>query len=227
MREPAPITEVPAPESDHRTDADHSSNELSDGEQALLLNVMQYPLSGVVERYRRLGVSRRKGTTWKDACVQRDLLSPVDIPTRSGRITLLQITEGGKRVLRELGHEVPDRSRWGSLEHEYWKQKVAERLEHAGYSVRIEDPVNGFTDLVAQKGPVQIAVEIETGKSRWAENMVKNVKKGFRRILIITTNESAHREITAEMEQETEMKIVEVIQAQEFIESQNLEQYKL
>jgi hypothetical protein len=149
----------------------------------------------------------------------------VDISTRSGRITLLQLAEGGKRVLREQGHEVPDRSRWGSLEHEYWKQKVAERLQSVGYVVRVEEPVNGFTDLVAQKGPVQIAIEIETGKSNWRANLVKNVKKGFARVLIITTNESAHREISAEIEQETEMKIVEVIQAQEFVESQNLEQY--
>jgi KaiC/GvpD/RAD55 family RecA-like ATPase len=94
-----------------------------------------------------------------------------------------------------------------------------------GYVVRVEEPVNGFTDLVAQKGPVQIAIEIETGKSNWRANLVKNVKKGFARVLIITTNESAHREISAEIEQETEMKIVEVIQAQEFVESQNLEQY--
>jgi hypothetical protein len=111
MGAPAPAAEIPAPADGEETESDTPGKELPDGEKALLVDVMQYPLSGVVERYLRLGVSRRKGTTWKETCVQRDVIIPVDIPTRSGRTTLLQISEGGKRVLRELGHEVPDRSR--------------------------------------------------------------------------------------------------------------------
>jgi len=227
MRTPTPVAGISAPAKAEEAGLGASPEELSEGERSLVVDVLQYPLSGVVERYRRLGVSRRKGTTWKESCVGRDLLQPVDIPTRSGRITLLQITQPGKRALRELGHEVPDRSRWGSLEHEYWKQKVAERFQSAGYEVRIEEPVNGFTDLIAKKGPVQVAVEIETGKSDWQANLGKNVKRGFTRILIITTNESTHREITAHMEQGAETKTAEVIQAQELVESRDLGLYDL
>jgi len=43
-------------------------------EEALLLDVGQHPLSGVVERYRRLRLNRRKGNAAKERCLERGLL---------------------------------------------------------------------------------------------------------------------------------------------------------
>jgi hypothetical protein len=189
--------------------------------RSLLTDVAAHPLSCMVERYRRMGVSRRKGNAWKEDCVQRGMINTVDIPTRSGRVVLLELTEEGKRTLRRNDVEVPDRSRWGGLEHEYWKAKVAEHLTRLGWSVNIEEPVNGYTDLIAQRGDEKVAVEIETGKSDWRANVVKNVKRGIVPILIVPTNEDAHREIAAAAANEYQGIDLRVIQAQEVVEQRN------
>ncbi|NUM55792.1 MAG: ATP-binding protein [Candidatus Hydrogenedentes bacterium] len=191
---------------------------LADNHKALLFDVAQQPLSGIVERYRRLGISRRKGNTVKEQCVQLGLVSTIEIPTRSGRVVLLELTEEGKRTLRRHDYEVPDRSRWGSLEHEYWKTKVAEHLQRLGWTASMEEPVNGFTDIIARREGRIVACEIETGRSDWRANVVKNVKKGHAPIVLIATNEDAHREIAVCAPKEFQGVDLKVIQAQEVVE---------
>jgi hypothetical protein len=198
-----------------------SDTEFSAAIKPLLYDVAENPLSGMVERYRRLGLSRRKGNDWKEQGIQRNLITTVEIPTRSGRVVLLELTEEGKRTLRRHGLDVPDRSRWGGLEHEYWKAKVAQHLEHLGWTVNVEEPVNGYTDLIAQRENQRIAVEIETGKSDWKSNVAKNVKRGILPILIISTNEEAHRKIAGIAAIEYPGIDVRVIPAQELVEQRN------
>jgi len=176
------------------------SNGPTEQQLEFLVDVIEHPFAGVVERYRRLRVSRWKGNVRKEACIGNGWVKPVEIPTRSGRIILLEPTKEGRRLLRELGKDIPDRSRWGSLEHEYWKQRIAGALGAVGYEVREEDPVNGFTDIVAAKDGRQMAIEIETGKSDWRANIEKNVKKGFDRVIIAATNEEAYKAILAGVE---------------------------
>ncbi|MBI5090939.1 MAG: ATP-binding protein [Candidatus Hydrogenedentes bacterium] len=193
----------------------------SDQDTRLLTDIAAHPLSGVVERYRRLEISRRRGSTLKDSYVQKGLVETVDIPTRSGRVVLLQLTEQGKRTLREFGHEAPDRSRWGGLEHEYWKDKVSQAFTGWGWEVRVEEPVNGYTDLIARKDERQVAVEIETGKSDWRANVVKNVKKGFPSVLLVATNDPAYGEIAAAAAQEFQNAGVKVMHVQDVVEVKN------
>lgn len=61
----------------------------------------------------------------------------------------------------------------GDLEHEYWRRQVARLYEGQGYGVHMEQPINGCADLVAQKQDESIAVEIETGKSSWRDNITR------------------------------------------------------
>jgi len=206
---------------------DTKSCDVSEQEQIFLKDILDHPFSGVVERYHRLELSRRKGTRWKDTCLANGLVQAVDIPTHGGRIMLLNLTEPGRRALRELGYEVPDRPRWGSLEHEYWKRTTADTLKKAGYAVLIEEPVNGYTDIVAEKDGRRAAVEIETGKSDWRANIAKNIKHAFPRILLITTNDTAHREIANAAADEFQDAPIRVVQAQDFIEYENDELIKL
>jgi hypothetical protein len=72
---------------------------LNEREEALLLEIAAHPFSGVVERYRRLGVSRRNGDTIKKSLIEEELIEPVSILTRSGRMVLLDITEIGWQYL--------------------------------------------------------------------------------------------------------------------------------
>lgn len=194
---------------------------LSEAETLFLLDILDQPFSGVVERYRRLGLSRRKGSHLKDLCTERSLIQTVEIPTRSGRVILLELTEAGKRIARASGREVPGRSRWGSLEHEYWKHKATATLQKMGYAARMEEPVNGYTDIVAEKDGKRIAVEIETGKSDWRANILKNIKHGFPRIVILTTNEAAYQEISAATAEDYKGVPLIVQQAQDFTDYGN------
>ena len=200
---------------DNRNDA---ALKLSEKEQGFLMDVLENPLAGAVERYRNLNLSRRKGNAIREACVQNGLLALVDIKTNSGKCVLTELTDKGRNALRTLGIQAPDKCRWGSLEHEYWKHKVAEKLRAEGWLIVIEEPVNGYTDIIAEKDGRRIAIEIETGKSDWRANLEKNLKKAFKEILIITTNTETSQKISAEIKSLPTDAQIWVEQAQRFAE---------
>jgi hypothetical protein len=195
--------------------------EASAHELRFLEDVVEHPLSGVVQRYKRLGTNRRKGNAWKHACVSKGLVSVAEVSTSSGKVVLLQPTDAGVALLRAYGHTLPDTPRRGSQEHEYWKHKIAEMLQASGYEVVLEEPVNGYTDIMVTRNGKSCAIEIETGKSDWRANMEKNVQKGFERIIIVPTNEGAQRKIRAELANSGRDRRVQVIPAQNFSVSRN------
>ena len=166
--------------------------QLTTREETFLLDIAHHPFSGVVERYRRLHTSRRKGNSIKERCLTGNLIAATPIPTQTGQVVLLELTSQAKRLLQESGHQVSQANRRESRVHEYWKHKAAEHFAAQGYDVSVEEPVNGFTDLVIQKNGARIAVEIETGKSDWRKNLQKNLKGDFQSIIIITTNETIY-----------------------------------
>jgi hypothetical protein len=65
----------------------------------LLLDVLHHPYSGMVERYKRLKVSRRKGNHLKEVAVREGLARQVRVPTRSGVVVFLELSERGRTVL--------------------------------------------------------------------------------------------------------------------------------
>ena len=168
---------------------------LSESEKGFLLDIINNPFAGSVERYRNLGLSRRKGNDLRQSCMDKGLINTVDIKTRSGKVVLVELSETGKHSLKKYNSKISDTSRWGSLEHEFWKYRIAKRLEKAGWKVSIEKTVNGYTDIIAEKDKTRLAVEIETGKSDWKANIEKNIKKGLKNILILATNFEAYKRI--------------------------------
>lgn len=200
---------------------------LSEKDGELLRSVVEHPLLGMVERYRLLGVSRRKGNALRESCLKQSLLQTVNIPTRSGKVVLLDLTDAGKQALREMGYSIPSRSRWGSLEHEYWKRKAADACRAAGFEVEVEAAKNGFTDLVAKReGKNPIAIEIETGKSDWRANLRKNLKSGFHHIVILATNDSAYHAIAREAADVSVQGNLVVGKAQDFAAGQGFFEWK-
>ena len=199
--------------------ADTPNTDVTPHELRFLQDVARHPLSGVVQRYKRLGANRRKGNAWKQSCLTKGLISVAEVSTPSGKVVLLDLTDAGRDALRANGHEVPDKHRWGSPEHEYWKHTIAERLRDAGCEVLLEEPVNGYTDIIASKDGRSCAVEIETGKSNWRANLEKNLRRGFDQIILVTTNEDAHRRIGGEMERASQDGRITVVPAQHFLNS--------
>jgi len=182
------------PQSDKNQINTLNNTSINNYEKTLLIDVYQYPLSGVVERYRRLNWSRRRGNHIKLSCINKGLLHPVTIPTRTGIVVLLELTSNGRAYLRNQGHNVPSPSpRHGGIEHEYWKQKIAQYYRDKGFKVATEAPIGkgNTVDILIEKDKQKTAIEIETGKGNCKSNLSKYLKCGISTILLLGTDQDA------------------------------------
>ena len=176
------------------------ANNISDEQIRLLLDVLAFPLCTVSTRYKNLGFNPRQGTALKDSLVTEGYLSVQEISTGKGRVTLLELTPKGRVFLRDAGHEVPDPDAAESIEHAFWKARVAHYYRQKGYEVSVEKFVNGRADIIIQSGDTVAAVEIETGKSDPLANVRKNLSRGFPMVIIVATNPSAERAIRVQLQ---------------------------
>jgi len=183
----------------------------------LMNDIVDHPFSGIVERYRRLHMSRRMGNTIKEKCIKHDLFEAITVPTQTGKVVLLQLTDLGKRIMRNKGYQINQSKKREGLVHEYWKKKAAEHYESLGYKVSTEEPVNGYTDLVIEKNGKRFAVEIETGKSNWRINVNKNIKHGFSCIILIATNDKTFQKLRRLIEEKKSDSYIKVCRAQDFL----------
>jgi len=82
----------------------------------------------VTQRYSQLGLSRREGTALKEMLVRDELVREVFVSLPGGRVTLLEPTEQGWKI---LGAEGPP-TRHGGPVHRFWVAKIGEHLEADG-----------------------------------------------------------------------------------------------
>lgn len=162
-------------------------------EKSLLIDVAKHPLSVVTERYARLGCSAHMGTKIKRRLLEMGLIEQEKVSVPNGSVTLLKVTEKGKSLLSLEGIKVKTLPKNASLEHEYYKQLVAEQYRKEGYTVEEEVPIgDGKTvDLVASRDGKRIAIEIETGKSDVEENVRKCREAGFDYIAVVPITKKA------------------------------------
>ncbi len=159
----------------------------------LLLDTLHHPLAGMVERYKRMKVSRRKGNHLKDLATRDGYAEQIRIPTRSGAVVLVDLTPKGRSLLaNEIGiPEIP--ARHGGLIHEYWKHKIAADLRSRGHEVTVEAPLKtgGTVDILVQTKDGPRAIEIETGKSDAKANVEKCQRAGVPVTVVATEREVA------------------------------------
>ena len=170
---------------------------ISDFETKLLDDIKNNSYSGVVERYKRIGWSRRKGNEIKNLLIEKRLIEIVEIPTKSGRIMILKLSKSGETLIGKPKTDTDKQTRKGGVIHEYWKNKYAEIYRSKGYEVFIEEPIGGgkTVDLVARKENEAIAIEIETGRSDFIANIKKCQEKEFKEIIVLAVNESIKKKI--------------------------------
>ena len=72
---------------------------ISPVERAFLKDILKYPECGVVERYRRLGLSARIGNKFKNYLIAKGLIEARAETTRMGRTRVLKLTETGQEAL--------------------------------------------------------------------------------------------------------------------------------
>ena len=166
-------------------------------ETALLKDIARNPQSGTASRYRRLNTSGRHGNAAQQSLIERGLIRKEAIGTRTGTTVLLGLTEKGISQVEEQGIQVKDRGRPASLEHEYWKDKVAELMEEKGYIVEKEKKIGDgkAIDIEVQAGSKTFAIEIETGRSDAIKNIEKDLAAGAAYVLTVATSAAAEAQI--------------------------------
>ena len=182
----APIP--PIPETDKREEEKGKCTiSLTTKEREFLEDVLQNETSSITERYQRLGLSSRHGNSIHNSLLSKGFLFSEFVPFDKGRMKILCLTEKGRK---SVGYDGARSTRHGSMEHQYWKEKVAARLRELGFRVEEEHPIGGgrTVDLVATRNGKRYAIEIETGKSDAAANVRKCIEAGFDLVLSVATN---------------------------------------
>lgn len=166
---------------------------LSPIEEALLKDIHKHPFDGVVRRYTRLGLSRRRGNHAKEALIHKGVIQPVEIPTRTGKVVLLDFTPAMEAAMKRQNVPVRNR-REGGLMHQYWVHLLCDELKRKGWQVKKEHPLGEgqSVDLHASHGSVTVAVEVETGTRGFA-NIQRLLDKPYDRIVSFGTTEEVER----------------------------------
>lgn len=83
------------------------------------------------------------------------------------------------------------------MEHEYWKEKLAEFMRQKGLTVEKERPIGGgqAMDIAVSSGDRMFAVEIETGNSDAVSNIEKDLAAGAEYVLTVATSGAAQKQI--------------------------------
>lgn len=146
---------------------------ISERENALLIDILQFPITTITGRYQRLGWNAYTGNLVKDQLLNKGLafFEPVSTPT--GRVKILQLSATGEEAANATG--LRKGYRRGSAEHEYWRHELMRALEQRGFTVQEEYLIGGgrTTDLCAMKDGLVTFWEIETGKSDVIGNIAK------------------------------------------------------
>jgi hypothetical protein len=189
---------------------------ITPNERALLEDIRDHPWTGVVDRYRRLRWSRRKGNEVKQEVMRKDLVKPEDIAMNNARLILLPLTAEGRHV---LGLDPPTPKRPGGPQHEFWKYRCTAYYQAKGYEVSIEEALGEgkAVDLVARRSGEQIAIEVETGRSDTVANVLKCQAAGFPRILLLATTERAEAKVRRDLGAAGLLADVEVRCARQFL----------
>ena len=197
--------EIPViPPVDKCADIGGNQGHISKDEEQMLLDVVNYPIFGVAERYRRLSLSSSRGCGIKRRLLEAEIIRSQRISTGKGSATLLFLTDKGTRILRKLGHDVPDVSsakRYGGDRHRFWIGKISQILAEKGYRVRQEHPIGGgkTVDISASMEDWRIAVEVETGSSDAVSNVKKAVAAGFDRVISVLPDRASVESLISEL----------------------------
>jgi hypothetical protein len=177
--------------------AGHKEAELTHIEKGLIIDVVNDPFGGIVNRYKRLDISTRNGNVIKKSLIKKGLIKQQKIISKNGWIVLLGLTKKGEDTARTLGYKIKKMNGRAGLEHEYWRHIVSKYYEQRGYKVTVEIPVDGEADIVAEKGSQRIAIEIETGNkiSRAISNVEKDLRADFTMVISVATSKSVEEKI--------------------------------
>lgn len=177
-------------------------------QESLLVDIFMNPLSGVTQRYKRLGIDSKAGNLCKDEMAENNFIRQKKIIMKTGWINLFELTEKGRMALRDLGYQVQEEKE--SIEHKFWKHKIGEDYKARGFDVLIEEHINGKPDIIAIGDNKRIAIEFETGNSEAIKNIEKNLKNGFDEIICVAISRDVEAKIINDFQPNEKVKIISV-----------------
>jgi hypothetical protein len=146
---------------------------LSERERGMLLDIVHFPIASTTERYSRLGLNPKTGNEVKDRLLADELICVKEITNPEGKTNVLCLAPIGEALLG--AHQTRRDNRSGGVHHEFWRQFLKRKLLGAGYDVQEEVPIGAgkTVDMLGSKNGKRIYIEIETGRSNFAENVRK------------------------------------------------------
>lgn len=160
-----------------------------------LQDVLDHPDDPVRRRYRRLGISARKGQRLRDRLIDANWLESQLVPVGVSRKLVLRVTTGGVAALG-IPTGCQSNQRPESIAHAFWKQFYAKRLGREGYAVETEARRNGGAiDVLARRAAERVGIEIETGHSDAVGNVRRGLQAKLDRIVVVATDEDALRQL--------------------------------
>ncbi|MDP2911995.1 MAG: DUF853 family protein, partial [Candidatus Omnitrophota bacterium] len=179
-----------------------------DLKERFLADIFLNPLSSVTQRYKRIGIYLHAGNQCKDGLIEQGLIEQKKIITKTGWITLFELTQKGRMMLNELGYKAVDDKE--SIGHKFWKFRIAEYYKNKGFNVLIEEHVNGRPDIIVMNGSKKVAVEIETGNSDFIKNIERDSRL-FDEVICVAVNKDVEAKIIKDFKlSDNKVKIVSV-----------------
>ena len=148
-------------------------------EKVMLSDIMDRPLEGVDERTKRLGVHPSTIAGLHETLTDRGIIKTVSVDRKK----LFELTDQGRIIAERAGIPLAKRETRGGVEHFYWIQRSVQFLKKLEFQPVCE--VRGI-DIVDTK--TGIAIEVETGKSDIAANLLKLKKSGLSHLFMLSTH---------------------------------------
>ena len=146
----------------------------------MLENIAMKPLSGVVKRFKELGIKVSPGYGIIEELVSLKLVTPITIDGQK----LYELTAEGRTA---LGKPLPHSGR-GGLEHRYFVENIRHHyLQNEGFASVEKDDI----DLVIETYGKRMAIQVETGKSDIQGNLTKLGRYKADLKYMLTTNPEA------------------------------------
>lgn len=157
------------------------------GALILLQEIAVLPFLGTDERYKKLGISSRIGTGFKEKLIDNGYLRPVQVD----RKVLYELTDKARTYLRLRKIKIPVQAR-GGIEHNFWLEKLKDHFRaRNGFPFKEKDDI----DLVVEYHDSTTLIQVETGKSDIQKNIKTMLEKNCDSLMMIATNRPAEAKI--------------------------------
>ena len=75
---------------------ENKDKQITEEEKKFLEDIFKFPISGVVERYQRMGINAFRGNRIKNSLLEKDMIYWKGVATLKGRVKILLLTHKGK-----------------------------------------------------------------------------------------------------------------------------------